>query len=133
METTITNTETKDEEPLVKHEEFLKIATGITKDSRQLNQSITDSLTQPIKKESSVLGRNAKYESVSKISRLPKYLTIHLLRFEFKKDVESTAKIMREVDLPMELNMAYHCSKSLKDKLLPVQRHLDAPKVREST
>ncbi|KAJ1917890.1 deubiquitinating enzyme [Mycoemilia scoparia] len=125
FETTLTNTESKEEEPIANHEEFLKIATGITKESRHLNQSILESFTQTLEKESPTLGRSAKYESKTLISRLPEYLTIHLLRFEFRKGVTNTAKIMKEVDLPMELNMAHHCTKPLKEKFLKVQRHLE--------
>jgi len=75
------------------------------------------------KKNSDMLGRNAVYKKVQKISRLPGYLTVQFVRFIWKransaagtKDVK--AKILRSVSFPNVFDTYEFCSEELKASL----------------
>ena len=47
-----------------------------------------------IEKQSPTLGREAVYSSTQRLSRLPTYLTVHMVRFAWKRDINKKAKIM---------------------------------------
>ena len=51
-------------------------------------------LDSEIEKQSPSLGREAVYTSTSRLSRLPSYLTVHMVRFAWKRDINKKAKIM---------------------------------------
>ena len=59
------------------------------------------SLEGDIEKRSDILGRNCIYQKTSKINKLPSYLTVHFVRFYWKKESASSgtkagkAKILR--------------------------------------
>ena len=50
---------------------------------------LCQALTGSLEKHSAVLGRNAVWSRTSKISRLPQYLSVQLLRFYWKPTPES--------------------------------------------
>jgi len=52
-------------------------------------------LQEKLEKQSTSLGRVAKYLKSSKINRLPPYLTIHFVRFFWKAGAQAKAKIVR--------------------------------------
>jgi len=68
-----------------------------------------------------VLDRDVMYTKKSKISRLPKYLTVHFVRFFWKREVQKKAKIMRKVTFPHELDAVEFCTDTLKSQLIPVR------------
>lgn len=47
-----------------------------------------------IEKRSPSLGREAIYTSHSRLTRLPSYLTVHMVRFAWRRDINKKAKIM---------------------------------------
>ena len=47
-----------------------------------------------IEKQSPSLGREAVYTSTQRLTRLPSYLTVHMVRFAWKRDIGKKAKIM---------------------------------------
>lgn len=55
---------------------------------------VPQSLTQKIEKNSPTLGRNADYTAASRLSRIPSYLTVHMVRFAWRTDIGKKAKIM---------------------------------------
>ncbi len=57
------------------------------------------------------------YTKKSKISRLPKYLAINFVRFQWKPTERTKAKILKRVQFPFELNMLEFCTKDLQEKL----------------
>lgn len=86
-----------------------------------LNQGIQAALTSTYSKTSPTLNREASYKSTQRISRLPKYLPIHLNRFYWKRDINKKAKTLRKVTFPMELDVTEYCADSLKKSLVPVR------------
>ncbi len=107
-------------------ETFLTLPCHITISINHLMDGLVASMSQKITKQSDVLGRDASFTETVKLSRLPKYLTIHFMRFFWKRDVQKKAKIMRKVTFPYELDMSEMCTDELRAKLLPIRE-----KVRE--
>lgn len=52
------------------------------------------SLDTKVEKNSPSLGRQAIYSQKSRVSRLPTYLTVHMVRFAWRADIGKKAKIM---------------------------------------
>lgn len=112
------------EQPIETTESFLKLNCHIDSETNHLRDGILAGLKEKIEKRSEVLGRNASYTKTSKISRLPVYLTVHFVRFFWRRDTQKKAKILRKVTFPMELDIMEFCADSLKEKLVPVRDRL---------
>ena len=82
-------------------------------------QRLKESLT----KTSPTLDREAEYVKTLKVSRLPGYLTVQMVRFQFKqKDSEGiNAKILKDIKFPKMLDTFDFCSDDLKQKLIPMR------------
>ncbi|CZR51473.1 related to ubiquitin-specific protease 7 [Phialocephala subalpina] len=109
------------EEPVKGEDPFLKLDCHITAATNHLRDGILAGLEEKIEKNSEVLGRDAMYTKKSKISRLPKYLTVHFIRFFWKREAQKKAKIMRKVTFPDELDVVEFCTDDLKKLLIPVR------------
>ncbi|KAK0612330.1 ubiquitin carboxyl-terminal hydrolase-like protein [Bombardia bombarda] len=109
------------EEPTSSKETFLKLNCHIDSQTNHLRDGILNALTETIEKESELLHRNTAYTKKSKISRLPKYLTVHFVRFFWKREVQKKAKIMRKVTFPQELDAVEFCTDELRKALVPVR------------
>jgi ubiquitin carboxyl-terminal hydrolase 14 len=109
-------------EPVVESDDvFLKLDCHIDQSINHLRDGLMAGLTEEIEKNSPTLGRNAIYTKTSRVSRLPKYLTVHFVRFFWKKDAQKKAKILRKVTFPEELDVVEFCTDDLKKKLIPVR------------
>jgi ubiquitin carboxyl-terminal hydrolase 14 len=109
------------EQPVRTTEPFLKLDCHIDKDINHLRDGIAAGLSEQIEKKSEALGRDALYTKTSKISRLPKYLTVHFVRFFWKREAGKKAKIMRKVTFPSELDVVEFCTDTLRKQLVPVR------------
>lgn len=109
------------EEPVTSTEPFLKLNCHIDGATNHLRDGIINGLNEKIEKRSSVLDRDAIYTKKSKISRLPKHLTVHFVRFFWRRDVQKKAKIMRKVTFPQELDVVEFCTDDLRKMLIPVR------------
>ncbi|RGP80940.1 ubiquitin thiolesterase [Fusarium longipes] len=109
------------EQPASSKESFAKLNCHIDSSTNHLRDGILAALTDKIEKRSDVLGRDATYTKISKISRAPKYLTVHFVRFFWKRETQKKAKIMRKVTFPKELDIVEFCSDELKNALIPVR------------
>lgn len=109
------------EEATSAKEPFLKLNCHIDNQTAHLRDGLVNGLTEKIEKRSEVLGRDVMYTKTSKISRLPKYLTVHFVRFFWKRDVQKKAKIMRKVTFPHELDAVEFCTDELRKALVPVR------------
>ncbi|RYO76642.1 hypothetical protein DL766_007372 [Monosporascus sp. MC13-8B] len=109
------------EQSVTSKEPFLKLNCHIDASTNHLRDGILNGLTEKLEKRSGALGRDAVYTKTSKISRLPKYLTVHFVRFFWKRETRKKAKIMRKVTFPHELDVVEFCDESLKKLLVPVR------------
>lgn len=109
------------EEPVTSDDVFLKLDCHINKDINHLRDGIIAALEEKVEKRSPVLDRDAVYTKKSRIARLPKYLTVHFVRFFWKREAQKKAKIMRKVSFPPELDVLDFCTETLKKQLVPVR------------
>ncbi|KAJ8508985.1 hypothetical protein ONZ45_g8805 [Pleurotus djamor] len=113
-----------DEPPTTRSESVLKVECNITNTTNYLMAGIMNSLDQKIEKNSPSLGRQAVYTQRSRMSRLPTYLTIQMVRFAWRAEINKKAKIMRRVKFPTELDGLDLATDELKAKLQPLNRKL---------
>ncbi|KFH41261.1 Ubiquitin carboxyl-terminal hydrolase-like protein [Hapsidospora chrysogenum ATCC 11550] len=109
------------EKTVVAKDTFYKLNCHIDGQTNHLRDGIISALEEKLEKKSEVLGRDAVYTKKSKISRAPKYLTVHFVRFFWKRETQKKAKIMRKVTFPQELDIVEFCSDDLKKALVPVR------------
>jgi len=109
------------EEPTKSSDVFFKLDCHIGKDTNHLQDGIMEGLKEQIEKQSPTLNRNALYTKQSRISRLPKYLTVHFVRFYWKRETQKKAKIMRKVTFPAELDVVEFCTEELRKQLVPIR------------
>ena len=102
-------------------ETFLKLDCHINKDTNHLRDGILAALSEKIEKRSTILEHDTAYTKTSRISRLPKYLTVHFVRFFWKREAQKKAKIMRKVTFPLELDVVEFCTEALQTQLIPVR------------
>ncbi|XP_040583899.1 ubiquitin carboxyl-terminal hydrolase 14 [Lepeophtheirus salmonis] len=119
-------TETKcvenEEEPKTKSKEtFLQYSCYIDKDVRFLSSGLKNRLSETITKFSSSLDRDAEYIKTLRISRLPSYLTVQMVRFHFKQRQAVNAKVLKDIKFPMMLDTFELCSEDLQQKLIPMR------------
>ncbi|KAI0772406.1 cysteine proteinase [Trametes elegans] len=116
--------EAPEEPESISFEKVLKISCNISNAVNYMQQGILEALDGKIEKQSPSLGREAVYTSTSRLSRLPSYLTVHMVRFAWKRDIGKKAKIMRRVKFPTEYDALDIATPELKEKLLPISRKL---------
>lgn len=109
------------EEPTTSEDVFLKLDCHINNDISHLRDGIIAALEEKVEKRSPVLERDAVYTKKSRIARLPKYLTVHFVRFFWKREAQKKTKIMRKVTFPPELDVLDFCTETLRKQLVPVR------------
>ncbi|KAH9943858.1 cysteine proteinase [Amylocystis lapponica] len=113
------------EEPVtVSAEKVLKIECNISVSTNYMLSGIMAALDGKIEKNSPTLGRTAVYSSKSRLSRLPAYLTVHMMRFAWRQDIQKKAKIMRKVKFPTDFDAFDLATDDLKARMLPVTTKL---------
>eukprot|EP00123_Amoebidium_parasiticum_P015261 comp22860_c0_seq1/m.36067 comp22860_c0_seq1/g.36067 ORF comp22860_c0_seq1/g.36067 comp22860_c0_seq1/m.36067 type:complete len:482 (-) comp22860_c0_seq1:741-2186(-) len=85
-------------------------------------QGIKEGLEGTLEKHSPSLDRNAVYNKISKLDRLPAYLTVEFVRFFWKAKEQVKAKVLRNVKFPVNFDAYEFCSEELKAKLLPMRK-----------
>lgn len=109
------------EEPVRSEDLFFKLNCHINVETNHLRDGLAAGLKEQIEKRSEALGRDALYTKTSRIARLPKYLTVHFVRFDWRRTTGKKAKIMRKVTFPEELDAVEFCTDELKKLLIPVR------------
>ncbi|OQE42117.1 hypothetical protein PENCOP_c004G07598 [Penicillium coprophilum] len=109
------------EQPSRSSDVFYKLDCHIGKETNHLQDGILAGLEEEIEKNSPLLERNCVYKKRSRIARLPKYLTVHFVRFYWKRETQKKAKIMRKVTFPAELDVVEFCTEDLRKQLIPIR------------
>jgi ubiquitin carboxyl-terminal hydrolase 14 len=113
------------EEPVtITTEQVLKVECNISINTNFMLSGIMSALDTKVEKNSPSLGRQAIYSQKSRLSRLPSYLTVHMVRFSWREDIAKKAKIMRKIKFPSEFDALDLATDELRTKLLPVSRKL---------
>ncbi|KAF7977861.1 hypothetical protein HWV62_2380 [Athelia sp. TMB] len=116
--------EAPEEPETTRVETVSKIECNISASTNFMLSGIMDALNQKLEKTSPSLGREAVYTQKSRFARLPSYLTVQMVRFAWRTDINKKAKIMRKVKFPNEFDAVDLTTDDLKAKLLPVSRKL---------
>jgi ubiquitin carboxyl-terminal hydrolase 14 len=116
--------EAPQEEAGVSNDSFRVLQCNISASTNEMMSGILDSLNQQIEKNSSTLGRLAVYDEQQRIDRLPAYLTVHFVRFYWRRDIGKKTKIMRKVKFPFELDVTPFLSDDLKAKVIPTRNKI---------
>uniref|UniRef100_A0A7N8XI08 Ubiquitin carboxyl-terminal hydrolase n=1 Tax=Mastacembelus armatus TaxID=205130 RepID=A0A7N8XI08_9TELE len=114
-------TESEDEEPIKGKESQLQLSCFINQEVKYLATGLRLRLQEEITKMSTSLGRNALYIKSSKLSRLPAYLTVQMVRFFYKEKESVNAKVLKDVKFPLMLDVYELCTSELQEKMLPIR------------
>uniref|UniRef100_A0A0X3P022 Ubiquitin carboxyl-terminal hydrolase 14 n=1 Tax=Schistocephalus solidus TaxID=70667 RepID=A0A0X3P022_SCHSO len=119
---TSTLTCTEGEEPAQQSvDTFTQLSCFIDKEVKYLHTGIRNGLEGTLTKNSDVLGREAVYKKISRVSRLPGYLCVQFVRFYYKEKEHINAKILKDIKFPLNLDLYEFCAKDLQEKLLPAR------------
>lgn len=113
------------EEPeKVGHDSAFKLDCHIDIKTNFLRDGLLNGLKDTIEKFNDTLQSNAEYEVNKTITRLPKYLTVHFVRFFWRRDTQKKSKILRKVQFPFELDLAEMLDESIKPEKVKVRDQL---------
>ncbi|XP_019786119.1 ubiquitin carboxyl-terminal hydrolase 14 isoform X1 [Tursiops truncatus] len=118
FETTMKCTESEEEEVSKGKESQLQLSCFINQEVKYLFTGLKLRLQEEITKQSPTLQRNALYIKSSKISRLPAYLTIQMVRFFYKEKESVNAKVLKDVKFPLMLDVYELCTPELQEKMI---------------
>uniref|UniRef100_A0AAX7TM50 Ubiquitin carboxyl-terminal hydrolase n=1 Tax=Astatotilapia calliptera TaxID=8154 RepID=A0AAX7TM50_ASTCA len=114
-------TESEEEEPIKGKESQLQLSCFINQEVKYLATGLRLRLQEEITKMSPTLNRNALYIKSSKLSRLPAYLTVQMVRFFYKEKESVNAKVLKDVKFPLMLDVYELCTAELQEKMLPIR------------
>lgn len=78
-------------------------------------------MQEKLSKFSPSLGRDADYKKTALISRLPGYLTVNFMRFQFKGKEGINAKVLKDIKFPINFDAYDLCTPALQEKLTPMR------------
>jgi len=113
--------ESEDEPITNSSETFYQLSCFIEKEVKYLSTGLKSRLEEHISKHSPSLGRDSQYLKSCKISRLPAYLPIQMVRFYYKEKEAVNAKILKDIKFTMMLDVYELCTEELQKKLLPAR------------
>ena len=90
---------------------------NITSEVNHLIEGIHLGLRADREQNSIKLQRLVSFKGEARIESLPPYLTVQMVRFFYKADVQQKAKILRKVTFPLVLDVFELCSQKLQDSL----------------
>ncbi|KAM5157962.1 ubiquitin carboxyl-terminal hydrolase 14 [Mantella aurantiaca] len=118
FESTMKCTESEEEDVTKSKETQLQLSCFINQEVKYLFTGLKLRLQEEITKHSSSLQRNALYNKTSRISRLPAYLTIQMVRFFYKEKESVNAKVLKDVKFPLMLDIYELCTPELQEKMV---------------
>ncbi|KAI0460775.1 hypothetical protein LJB42_001575 [Komagataella kurtzmanii] len=112
------------ESPVIGYEDSLKLNCHISINTNFLKDGLINNLKETLEKNNQSLGRDAKYEISRWVTRLPKYLTIHFVRFFWRRDTNKKSKILRKVQFPFQLDLADLLDEEIRESKIKVRDEL---------
>lgn len=113
--------EAEDEEVKKSKENFLQLSCFISAEVKYMLSGLRLRLNEQITKKSPSLDRDANYMKQSLISRLPAYLTVNFVRFQYKGKEGINAKVLKDIKFTIDFDAFDLCSKDLQQKLIPMR------------
>ena len=115
LETKLESTETS--ETSTEATEAYSLKCNITSDVNYIQEGLLLGLQDDREKMSAELGRDVLFKGRSSITKLPNYLTVQMVRFFYKQEVQQKAKILRPVAFPLILDVYDLCGEQLRKDL----------------
>ncbi|XP_075150199.1 ubiquitin specific protease 14 [Haematobia irritans] len=128
--------EAPDEDTKISKENFLQLSCFISPEVKYMHSGLKSKLNETLVKHSESLGRDANYTRSYLISRLPAYLTIQFVRFQYKGKEGINAKVLKDIKFPLEFDAFELCTAELQNKLCPVRskfKELEDKKLEKQT
>merc|ERR1712136_205017 len=117
LHSTMECAESKEEPTTETREPFTKLQCFIDENTTHLVTGMKNKMSDSLEKHAPTLGRNAVFKTESRVSKLPKILTIQIMRFFWKQKVQKSAKIKKAVVSPNKLDVYELCAPELKSKI----------------
>uniref|UniRef100_A0AAG5CVP4 Ubiquitin carboxyl-terminal hydrolase n=1 Tax=Anopheles atroparvus TaxID=41427 RepID=A0AAG5CVP4_ANOAO len=114
-------TEAEDEAVSKSKENFLQLSCFISTEVKYMHSGLRLRLKEQLTKMSSSLGRDAVYSKTSLISRLPAYLTVQFVRFQYKGKEGINAKVLKDIKFSIDFDAFELCTPELQEKLTPMR------------
>ncbi|CAF1617736.1 unnamed protein product [Rotaria magnacalcarata] len=112
------------EKATVTEERLLQLSCFINQDVKYLLTGLKNRLEEQITKHSSTLDRDAIFTKSTRLSRLPAYLTIQFVRFFYKEKEKVNAKILKDVQYSMILDLFDICTPDLQKRFMPTREKI---------
>ena len=109
--------ESEDEPSVTTQSTFRILRCNMDTETATIETGLAKAMQGHREKNSEKLGRNAQWETTSKLDRLPEYLWVNLVRFEWRKDINKKTKKLRKCVFPFKLDVFTLCSDSLKARM----------------
>ncbi|CBH10686.1 cysteine peptidase, Clan CA, family C19,putative [Trypanosoma brucei gambiense DAL972] len=106
-----------DDQPVLHDVPFLMLSCNIDAEIETLEAGLEAAFNETVKLHSEKLAREALHTRTSRIATMPEYLFIHMVRFSWRSDIQSKAKILKPVTFPMTLDLHALCAEEYKPEL----------------
>ncbi|ALC39185.1 CG5384 [Drosophila busckii] len=120
-EVKMTSDEAPDEPATVTTENFLQLSCFISMEVKYMQSGLKSKMKEQLVKNSEALGRDAHYTRNYLVSRLPAYLTVQFVRFQYKGKEGINAKVLKDIKFPIDFDAFELCTPELQNKLCPMR------------
>ncbi|KAM8716541.1 hypothetical protein ACLKA7_003422 [Drosophila subpalustris] len=117
----MTSDEAPDEPATISTENFLQLSCFISMEVKYMQSGLKSKMKEQLVKNSESLGRDAHYTRTYLVSRLPAYLTVQFVRFQYKGKEGINAKVLKDIKFPMDFDAFELCTPELQQKLCPMR------------
>ncbi|XP_017099322.1 ubiquitin carboxyl-terminal hydrolase 14 [Drosophila bipectinata] len=121
FEIKMSSEEVPDEPSTVTTENFLQLSCFISMDVKYMQSGLKSKMKEQLVKKSETLGRDAQYTRNYLVSRLPAYLTVQFVRFQYKGKEGINAKVLKDIKFPIDFDAFELCTPELQNKLCPMR------------
>ncbi|CCW71638.1 unnamed protein product [Phytomonas sp. Hart1] len=95
---------------------FTMLTCNISGEVQMLEAGLEQAFNEKLNAANERLQREASYSKTSRISRLPEYVVVHMVRFSWKSDVQKKAKILKPITFPFTLDLFTLLTEDLKEE-----------------
>ncbi|KAH8408157.1 hypothetical protein KR222_002966, partial [Zaprionus bogoriensis] len=117
----MTADEVPDEPATFSEENFLQLSCFISMEVKYMQSGLKSKMKEQLVKNSEALGRDAHYTRTYLINRLPAYLTVQFVRFQYKGKEGINAKVLKDIKFPIDFDAFELCTPELQNKLCPMR------------
>ncbi|KAJ9447634.1 Ubiquitin carboxyl-terminal hydrolase 6, partial [Diplonema papillatum] len=106
-----------DEPKSVSKSTFYMLMCSIDQETATIEIGLEKAMHSKRVQKAQTTGADAEFDVTQKLSRLPVYLWVNIVRFEWRKDISKKTKKLRKVAFPFRLDVHNLCSDALQDSM----------------